>query len=356
MAVTFIAAAKTPTSFPGSNNTSTCNIAKPTGTLDGHLMIAIIQSGGGVAISAPGGWTLADEYDHAGGANLTNSIYWKIASSEGSSYTFTDDSGDATPMCGAILTWSGTHTTAPINVVSDAESAGTDTKSTPSATTTERCLMLHVRVGKTSTVASQGTFAAVANYTDRVAFANRGDGTQYFVEALSLTAATIVNAGSQAGISFNADHVLTGSIERQIGIREDTPATNAPATVASATATAYAPASLTSSTTSGFSAATATAHNASVLTGVAAENVPQASATATAYDAMGWVIHPVDVGAIAFNATVAITTDAEHATATVSVGNAVGYYGAPASRRWTIAAESRTWTIESESRVYRTEA
>lgn len=352
MPITFVAAAKTPTSFPGSNNTSTCNIAKPTGTLDGHLMIAIIQSGGGITISAPGGWTEADTYVHAGGANLTNGLYWKIASSEGSSYTFTDDSGSATPLCGAILTFSGTHTTAPINVVSDAESAGTDTKSTPSATTTERCLMLHVRVGKTTTVASQGTFAAVTNYTDRVAFANRGDGTQYFVEALSLTAATIVNAGSQAGISFNADHTLTGSIERQIGIREDTPTTNAPATVASATATAYNVSSLTSSSTAAFAAATATAYDITSQTGVAAEATTHAAATATAYDAMGWVIHPVDIGAIAFDATVQVTTNAEYASATASTANQVGYFGAPARRTYIIPAEPRTLDVPYEDRTH----
>lgn len=348
MAVSFVAAAKAPTSFPGaSNNTSTCEIAKPTGTLDGHVMIAIIQTGGAINITAPGGWTAVDEYDHTT-ANLTNGLYYKVASSEGASYTFTDDSASATPLCGAILTFSGVDTATPINVVSDAETGGTDTVSTPSASTTLRCHMLHVRVGKTSTVATQGTFAAVANYSDRVAFANRGASTQYFVEALSRTDGLIVSPGSQAGISFNADHALTGSIERQIGITEYVAPANAPATVAPATATAYAPSSFTVSTTAAYAPVTATAYNATVLTGVAAENVGYAAATATAYDAAGWVIHPVDVGAVAFNASVAISTNAEVAPVTVAAANQVGYFGAPRSRRYTIPAESREYRVEAE--------
>lgn len=361
MAITFINAAKGPVGFPGSgggappagsNNTSTCNIAKPTNTADGDVMIAIIQSGGGVAISAPGGWTAVDEYDHST-ANLTNAIYTKVAASEGSSYTFTDDSGDTTPLCGAILTFRGVDTSAPINVVSDAETAGTDTVSTPSASTTERCHMLHIRVGKTAFVTSQATFAAVTNYSDRVAFANRGGSTQYFVEALSLTAGTIVSPGSQAGISFNADQVLTGSIERQVGIREYVAPVNAPATVAPVTVTAYPPASLTVTTTSGFSAATVTAYDAQGLPGKEVVLSSPVTASVTAHNAAGWVIHPVDVGAVAFDATVAIGTMAEHATASVAVNGGTGYFGAPASRTWRIAAENRRYSIAAESRVYR---
>lgn len=352
MAISFVAGASGPT-WPGgsSNNTSSVNVSKPTGTADGDVMIAICQSGGGLSHSAPGGWTLYSSYSHST-ANLTNTIFYKVASSEGSSYTFTDDSGGLTPMCAAIVTYRGVDTADPINAIQSAETGGTDTVSTPSVTTTQRCHMVHLRVGKTSNVSSAGSFAAVTNYSDRVASANRGGSTQYFFEVLSRTDAQIVNAGSQAGISFNADHTLTGSIERQFGLREYVAPVNAPATVASVTATAYAPASLTVGTNATYGAVTATAHNASVLTGVAAENVTHAAVTATAYDAMGWVIHPVDVGAVAFDATVAIGTQAEVAAVSVGAHDAVGYYGAPESRRWTIEAEDRSWTIAAESRAW----
>ncbi len=353
MAISFVAGASGPT-WPGgsSNNTSSVNVSKPSGTVDGDVMVAICQSGGGITHSAPGGWTEYSRYETTNGTNLTNTIYYKVASSEGSSYTFTDDSGSTTPLCAAIVTYRGVDPSEPINAINNSQTTGTDTVSTPSVTTTARCHMLHLRVGKTSTVSSAGSFAAVANYSDRVASANRGGSTQYFFEVLSRTDAAIVNAGSQSGISFNADHSLTGSVERQFGLREYVAPVNAPAGSVSVTATAYAPASLTATTTSAYSAVTATAHNASVLTGVAAEDVDHAPVTVTAYDAMGWVIHPVDVGVVAFDASVRIETQAEYATASVAVHDAVGYYGAPESRRWRIPAEDRSWTIAAESRAW----
>lgn len=352
MAIAYVASAISPTSFPGgSNNTSTCIINKPTGTLDGHVMIAFIQTGGGVNISAPGGWTLIDTHSHAGGANLTNSIYYKVASSEGSSYTFTDDSGGATPLTGAIATWSGVDTSAPINAEASSETNGTDTVGTPNVTTTADCVMLHYRVGKTSEVGSQGNFVLPggSGWTQKFNNANRGLSTQYFCE-LDTIGDTTVSAGLQSGAAatFNADHSLTGSIERQIGLRANVPPTNAPATVAPVTATAYQPSSFTVGTDSAYSPVTATAYGATVLTGVAAEDVGFAAATATAYDAAGWVIHPVDVGAVAFDASVAIETMAEVAPVTVAAANQVGYFGAPASRRYTVPAESREYRVEAE--------
>lgn len=351
MAISFVAAAKFPTSYPGSsNNTSSNNVAKPTGTAEGDVMIAICQSGGGVTHDDPGGWTLYDSYSHST-ANLVNTIFYKVAgSSEPSSYTFTDDSGSVTPMCTAILTFRGVDTSEPINAINDAETAGTDTVSTPSVTTTQRCLMLHIRVGKVSnTPPAECDFTH--SITERVRVGNRGNSVGYNVEAAT-NGTTIVNPGSQSGVSFNASVTISGSIERQLGLREYVEPVNAPATVAPVTATAYAPASLTATTTSAYSAVTATAHNATVLTGVAAEDTESASITATAYNAMGWVIHPVDVGVVAFDATVSIETQAEHATASVAVHDAVGYYGAPESRRWTIPAEDRSWTIAAESRAW----
>lgn len=360
MAITFVNAAKSPTSYPGTNNTSTCTIAKPTSTASGNFMMALINSGGGVVISGPSGWTKETEYDSTNFAG-THTLWWKVAGgSEPSNYTWTDDSGDSTPLNGCILTWDGVDTSAPVNIVGNAESAGTDTKSTPSVTTTQRCLMVHARMGRVAsaddTIGTQGTFVAITNYTKRIDPANRGGTVEYFTEVHSLTAGTIVNPGSQSGISYNSNRVLSGSVEWQIGLRDNAPPTNAPATKADVTATAYNAASLTVSTAATQGAATATAYNATAQYGIAAENVPQASATATAYNAMGWVIHPVDIGAVAFNASVATTTNAGYAAAVASLAGGSGYFGAPPARTWRIAAEDRSLSILAESRVYRVEA
>lgn len=357
MAITFINAAKSPTSYPaGSNNTSTCTIAKPTNTANGDVMIALLQSGSGISQTEPAGWTLIGTHDN--GSNMKSWAWYKVASGEGTDYTFTDDGGSAAPLHGCILTFRGCDTSgSPIDNYNTAATTTTDPVTTPSVTTTHTlCLMVHAAFARTTTtqqsIASQGTFTNAAGQTQRSDPANRGLSTEYSGEVSTTTAMTHVSPGSQSGVTFDFSQTPTNGIQWQIALKSTVPATSAPATVASATATAYAPSSLTVGTTSGFGAATAAAHNASVLTGVAAENTGYASATATAHDAMGWVIHPVDIGAIAFDATVAITTEATHAAATASLSQSNGYFGAPESRRWRIAAEDRSWAIEAESRVW----
>jgi hypothetical protein len=216
VAITFVAAAKSPTSFPGStNNISTCVITKPTGTANGDVMIAFLESGNDT-ISAPAGWTLVEHKLYAAG-NMVSAVWWKVAASEGASYTFTDDSADSTPLEGAIVTYRGVSTSAPVNVQTSSTTTGTDVGSTPAATTTANCLMLHYRSGKTSTVSSAGTFA-VTGLTNRFSVANRGGSTQYFSELYD--SGTVVGVGSQLGKSFDASLTMSGSIERQIGLKD----------------------------------------------------------------------------------------------------------------------------------------
>lgn len=78
--------------------------AKPTGTVDGDLMLACIAiPATGRTISPPGGWT--QKY-HINTNTPTFAIFSKIASSEGSSYTFTV-SGAAQAGGVTIITYSG---------------------------------------------------------------------------------------------------------------------------------------------------------------------------------------------------------------------------------------------------------
>lgn len=73
--ITFIASA---TGTSGTTPT-TCN--KPTGTIQGDLMIAFMYGDGGNAWTAPSGWTVIQNADQA--------IMYKVAgASEGSSYSF----------------------------------------------------------------------------------------------------------------------------------------------------------------------------------------------------------------------------------------------------------------------------
>ncbi|MFE6223008.1 endonuclease/exonuclease/phosphatase family protein [Streptomyces sp. NPDC057854] len=78
MAISYVGGTKTPTSYPGAaTNTSSCTIAKPTGTTAGDFLIAFLQAGG-VTISPPSGWSLLSNFAHASG-NFTNDVYYKIA-------------------------------------------------------------------------------------------------------------------------------------------------------------------------------------------------------------------------------------------------------------------------------------
>lgn len=218
MAISFVGSSRGPTSFPGAtNNTSSVACAKPTNTADGDLMIAYCQSGGDITHSAPGDWTLLGEYEDVHGVNLTCTIFYKVASGEGTSYTFTDDSGGVTPMNVQILTYRGVDPNDPIDQDVKASTTGTDTLAAPSATSTGPGWYVWFRTGKTSTVLSEGDFT-ITGGTSRQKSSNRGNSVQYFVESADSNGNK--TQGLNTGASFNSSVTLTGSIERTIVLRD----------------------------------------------------------------------------------------------------------------------------------------
>jgi len=119
-----------------SGVSSTIVVNKPAGTVNGHVMIAFIGyfRNSGVPTTpptAPSGWTaLASSPQHGYWGSTTGWIlhaYWKVASSEGSSYTWTLAS--STDTTGSISTYSGCHASTPIDV-----SGGNGRDSEPNAT------------------------------------------------------------------------------------------------------------------------------------------------------------------------------------------------------------------------------
>ena len=92
---------------------TTVTITKPTGTVDGDVMIAVIvcTGGSGATITAPTGWT-----QRTLGNNLTNiktQTCFKVASGEGADYTWTFDTDRN--ACGAIVTYSGVDIVDPMD-------------------------------------------------------------------------------------------------------------------------------------------------------------------------------------------------------------------------------------------------
>lgn len=108
----------------GTSGNLSCN--KPTGTVDGDSMLAIISYADANSPSPPAGWTLLDSE-----TTSTHSYeYWKIASSEGSSYTF--DSGLIAGASIAIISFANSHPSSPI----DKHSVNTDASANTTATGT----------------------------------------------------------------------------------------------------------------------------------------------------------------------------------------------------------------------------
>lgn len=118
-------------------------ISKPSGTVSGDLLVALISIRDYTSITPPAGWTLI-------GSVVTNPLttdaaYWKAAGgSEPSTYTWSITVSTSDRACGAILRITEADTTTPINAQASASYTGdSDTDQSPAVTTTAaNCLIL----------------------------------------------------------------------------------------------------------------------------------------------------------------------------------------------------------------------
>lgn len=101
--VTYVASA-TATQTSGTDGTAV-TVNKPTGTLQGHYMVAVTHGYVGDTFTAPSGWTLIDAYNDAdSGTSLRSRVYTKFAgASEPSNYTFTFQPGPGGGTIGASI-------------------------------------------------------------------------------------------------------------------------------------------------------------------------------------------------------------------------------------------------------------
>lgn len=127
------------TAFSGAASGITIN--KPTGTVDGDLLIAFIACGATATtptVNTLSGWTLirTDAVTVAGGATSNQHCrsFWKIASSEGTNYAWTF-SASADEATGEIHRVNGTDPTTPINANAGATLLATALTTNPVAPT-----------------------------------------------------------------------------------------------------------------------------------------------------------------------------------------------------------------------------
>lgn len=95
----------------GSGTGTSVTVSKPTGTSNGHLILVAIQRWGNSTITPPAGWTLF--WASAAEISAQFAVYYKVASSEGSSWTWTLASAEAWTV--AAVTYSGVDQSTPID-------------------------------------------------------------------------------------------------------------------------------------------------------------------------------------------------------------------------------------------------
>ena len=137
------AAAPVPPSFEtlttNSDDATSITIGNPAGTADDDLLIATVIHGvtlpffDKVVITPPGGWTPID-YGDCASNECTMGVWYKIASSEPSDYTFLF-SHPAELASGAILRYSGADPANPINA-SGGAFGNSDAPTAPDVTST----------------------------------------------------------------------------------------------------------------------------------------------------------------------------------------------------------------------------
>lgn len=90
-------------------------VSKPTGTVDNDLLIMWTATDTAHVPTTPAGWTLIATLDQS--TDTTVSAYYKIAASEGASYTFTNLFSTTEVGTIAIMAYSGVDTTTPLDGV-----------------------------------------------------------------------------------------------------------------------------------------------------------------------------------------------------------------------------------------------
>jgi hypothetical protein len=183
-----------------SVNSTPITITKPTGTVDGDVMIAIVSvSGAAHTPSTPSGWTVLDT-ETTGPSVQT---YWKIASSEGANYSFTFTSGQS--ASGIIISYSGADGTTPIHKHSAINRATSTTTVTALSVTptVDNCMLLFVG-GVNATAA---TFSSLGSYTQQDHFGTFSV-TVFVADLFQASHAASGNATATASASGTTDGSL----------------------------------------------------------------------------------------------------------------------------------------------------
>lgn len=157
----------------GNKAVASLTISKPSGVVDGDLMVAFIGcTGSAVTITPPAGWTaIRNDTDTS---TINERSFWKIASSEGASYDFTFSA--STNCLGSIHRITGHDATTPIDASGGQTNASSLSVTAPTITTaTANTLLLFASV-ITSNGGGSATSTAPGGMTEVADFDNNGFG------------------------------------------------------------------------------------------------------------------------------------------------------------------------------------
>lgn len=311
--------------FTTTSYTSSVPISKPAGVVDGDVLIAVV----GGTPSTPSGWTLLGTANSGTSSLLNVRVFRKVASSEGSSYTFTVSSS---LPCGAIVAYRGVDNATPVDTTNISIAAvGSGTNYNTASVTADGT--------QWSVTAAMGyEFGSSSNRTW-----TEGSGT----ERLDYTNAVSGQDNTSMSITDSNGAVSSGSFTR-------TQTRSASAAGGASISILLNSASTSASPTAGVATVTAsTAFDATSAQGVAV--LPGvANATCAALDGHPGVNAALLSSATAYNAAIALqgAPIAGLAEVTAAALNIGAHYGAPPGRTVKIGAESRLYRPSAESRVY----
>lgn len=214
-----------------AGGTDTLTINKPTGTVEGDMLIAILGINGIAATNyALSGWTsLADAND---GNNYGIKIFWKIAgASEGASYGFSISTPPNTGLVGAIVCISGAEFAGLGNISfsTDSNASATTTHTfTPGITPTlTNALLIHGAFGR-----GLCTFSTYAITNNNPTWTEREDLQINATDDASLAVATATPSAASATGDWTL--TLSSSLEAVgfiLAIQENTSVTVSPAVI-----------------------------------------------------------------------------------------------------------------------------
>jgi hypothetical protein len=170
----------------GGTLVSTIVVNKPSGVVDGDLMVAFIHTqfnSSAQSLTAPAGWTLVRTTESSpGSAGSCIKSYYKIASSEGSDYTWTYVTALGAYCGGSILRITDHNASTPV-LTSNGASGGTGTSISSACTVTPtngNQLILMAFYGRvvssTTTVSSYAVATSNPSWTELYDVSSSGTG------------------------------------------------------------------------------------------------------------------------------------------------------------------------------------